>query len=54
MVFFFAEVKIFVFWRETMDYSPWFDFRSPKKVLSKVCHSKGNEKRSLMALVLVA
>ena len=27
---------------------------SQKNVLRKVCHSKGNEKRSLMALVFVA
>ena len=29
-------------------------FGSPKKVLRKVCHLKGNEKRNLMALVSVA
>ena len=37
---------------------PWtiirrFDFRSPKKVLIKVCHSKELERRNLMALVSV-
>ena len=37
-----------------MDYSPWFDFGSPKKVLRKVYHSKVNKKRNLMALVSVA
>ena len=37
-----------------MDYSPWFDFSESKKVLRKVCHLKGNEKRNLMALVSVA
>ena len=26
-------------------------FESPKKVVRKVCHSKGNEKRNLLALV---
>ena len=54
MVFFFAEVKNFRFWPKTMDYSPWFDFREPKKSLEKVCHCRENEKRSLMALVSVA
>ena len=51
---FFADVKIFIFWPKTMDYSPWFDFGSPKKVLRKVYHSKVNKKRNLMALVSVA
>ena len=37
-----------------MDYSPWFDFWSSKKVLREVYHLKGNEKRNLMALVSVA
>ena len=54
MVSFSAEVKIFKFWLKTMDYSPWFDFRSSKKVLREVYHPKGNEKRNLMALVSVA
>ena len=31
-----------------------FIFGSPQKVLRKVYHSNGNEKRNLMALVLVA
>ena len=31
MVFFFAEVKIFIFWPKTMDCSPWFDFWESKK-----------------------
>ena len=50
----FAKVKIFIFRPKTMDYNPWFDFWSPKKVLRKVYHLKGNEKRNLMALVSVA
>ena len=49
-----AKVKIFRFWPKTMDYSPWFFFGSPKKVLRKVCHSKLHKKRNLMALVSVA
>ena len=48
MVSFFAEVKIFRFWPKTIDYSPWFDFRSSKKVVKRVYHLKGNEKRNLM------
>ena len=51
---FLAEVKIFRFWPKTMDYSQVFFFGSPKKVVRKVCHLKGNEKRNLMALVSVA
>ena len=54
MVSFFTVVKIFRFWPKTMDYSPWFDFGSPKNVLSKVYQLKGNEKRNPMALVSVA
>ena len=54
MVSFFAELKILIFRPKTMDYSPWFDFWSPKKVRRKLCHSKGNEKRNLMAFVSVA
>ena len=54
MVLFLAKVKIFKFWLKTMDYSPWFDFSESKKVLRKVYHHKGNEKRNLMALVSVA
>ena len=54
MVSFFAKVKIFRFWPKTMDYNPWFDFWSPKKVSRKVCHSIENEKTILMALVSVA
>ena len=50
----FAKVKIFIFRLKTMDYSPWFDFWSLQKVLSEVCHPKGNEKRNLMTLVSVA
>ena len=51
---FFAEVKIFIFRPKTMDYSPWFDFWSPKKVFRKVYHLKGNQKTNLMVLVSVA
>ena len=54
MVSFLAKVKIFRFWPKTMDYSPWFDFSGPKKVLRKVCHLNGNEKRNLIAIVSVA
>ena len=54
MVSFLAEVKIFRFRPKTMDYSPWFVFFGSQKVLRKVCHSKGNEKKNLMALVSVA
>ena len=54
MVSFWAEVKFFIFWPKTMDYNPWFDFWSPKKVLRKECHSIELEKRNLMALVSVA
>ena len=43
---FFAKVKFFRFWL--------FFFGSPNKVVRKVCHLKGNEKRNLMALVSVA
>ena len=50
----FAEVKFFIFRPKTMDYSPLFDFWSPKKVLRKVYHLKVIEKRNLMTLVLVA
>ena len=51
MVSFLAKVKIFHFWIKTMDYNPWFDFQSPKKVLTKVYHLNGYEKRNLMTLV---
>ena len=51
---FLVEVKFFRFWPKTMDYSPCFFLGGPKKVLRKVCHPKGNEKRNLMALVSVA
>ena len=51
MVPFFDKVKIFRFWPKTMDYSPWFDFCESEKVLRKICHSIGIEKRSLMVLV---
>ena len=54
MASFFGEVKFFRFWPKTMDYSSWFDFWSPKKVVRKVCHTIENEKRNLMALVSVA
>ena len=55
MVSFFAEVKIFRFWPKTMDYiTHGFFSGSPRKVLRKVYHLTGNEKRNLMALVSVA
>ena len=67
MVSVYAKIKISSFRPKTMDYSSWFDFfesksckqhglnfSSPKKVLRKVCHCKGNEKRNLMAFVSVA
>ena len=54
MVSFFAVVKIFRFWLKTMDYSQVFFLASPKKVLRKVYHSKGNEKRNPMTLISVA
>ena len=54
MVSFLAEVKFFRFWQKTMDYNPWFDFRSPEKVVRKVYHLNGYEKRNLMTLVSVA
>ena len=53
MVSFLAKVKIFRFWPKTMDYNKAFFWQS-KKVLRKVCHSKLQEKRNLMALVSVA
>ena len=48
----FAKVKIFRFRPKTMDYG--FILGVEKKVLWKVCQSKGNEKRKLMAFVSVA
>ena len=54
MVSFFAEVKISRFWPKTMDYSQVFFFGESEKVLRKVCHSKGNEKRNLITLISVA
>ena len=46
MVSFLAKVKILKFWPKTMDYNPWFCFWSPKKVLRKVYHLNGYEKRN--------
>ena len=54
MISIFAKVKILSFWSKFMDYSPWFDFRSPKTILRKVCHSKELEKINLMVLVSVS
>ena len=55
MVPFSAEVKIFRFWPKTMDYiTHGLISQSPKKVLRKVYHPKGNKKRNPMALVSVA
>ena len=50
MVSFLAEVKIFM----DNNIVHGFIFVRRKKVVRKVCHSKGNEKRNLMALVSVA
>ena len=50
MASFFAKVKIFRFWPKSM---VWF-FRVGKKVVRKVYHPIGNEKRNLMALDSVA
>ena len=54
MASFFDVVKFFSFWPKTMDYNPWFDFGSPKKVFREVCHLIGNDKRNLMTLVSAA
>ena len=54
MVSFFPVVKIFRFCPKTMDYSQVFFLASPKKVLRKVYHSKGNEKINLMTLISAA
>ena len=54
MVSFFAKVKFLRFWPKTMDYSQVFFLASPKNVLRKVYHSKGNEKRNLMTLISAA
>ena len=54
MISFKAKVKIFIFWPKTMDYNPWFDIWSPKKLLRKVCHTKLNKVKNLLALVSVA
>ena len=32
---FLAEVKKFIFWPKTMDYSPWFDFSESEKSCEK-------------------
>ena len=48
---FFGEVKISVSGQKPWTIVHGFNFRSPKKVLRKVCHSIVNEKRNLMALV---
>ena len=37
---FFGEVKIFIFWPKTMDYSPWFDFWESKKCFKKTIPSE--------------
>ena len=50
LVSFFDEIKIFCFWPKTMD----FVFGSAKKVLRKVYHLNGYEKRNLMTLVSAA
>ena len=50
MVSFLYEIKFFSFRPKTMDYSPWFDFSSPKMFVRKVWHFKEYVKRNLMAL----
>ena len=54
LVSFFAKVKIFRFWPKTMDYNPWFDFVSPKKVLRQACQLNVHENINLMFLVSAA
>ena len=54
LVSFLSKVKMFKFWPKTMDYNPWFDFGSPKNVLSKACQLYVLEKRNLMVLVSAA
>ena len=54
MVSFFAKVKFFRFRPKTMDYNPWFDFCSPKKVLRKACQLNVQEKINRMALISAA
>ena len=54
MVSYFAEVKIFCFWEKTMNYNPWFCFPESKKIVRKVYHLNGYEKRNLMTLVSAA
>ena len=51
---FFPKVKFFRFRPKTMDYNPWLDFRSTKKVLRKACQLNVQEKINLMALVSAA
>ena len=54
MVSLFAKVKISDFGKKPWTITHGFDFRSPKKVLRKVYHLIGNEKRNLMTLVSAA
>ena len=56
MVSLFAKVKIFQILAKNhgLYIVRCFFLASPKKVLRKVCHSKGNEKRNLMTLISVA
>ena len=54
LVSLFAKVKIFRFWPKTMDYNPWFDFGSPKKVVRKACQLNVLENIKLMVLVSAA
>ena len=51
--FFFAKVKIFRF-HHGLYIVRCFFLASPEKVLRKVYHSKGNEKRNLMMLISAA
>ena len=54
LVSFLAKVNFFSFWPKTMDYNPWFDFESPKKVLRKACQLNVLEKINLMVVVSAA
>ena len=51
---FFEVVKFSIFGRKPWTIVHGFVFESPKKVLRKVCHSKGNKNKSLTTLVSVA
>ena len=50
----FCRSQNFPFLTKTMDYNHGLIFGSPKKVVRKVYHPKGNEKRNLTVLVSAA